>query len=238
MDCELCIHLLQLLDIVPNNMGMANVSNVPLSYIFLRGQGIKISSLVTKVCSEQNTRIPTLKNYDADKIDSGFEGAIVLEPTPGIYLDDPVSVLDYASLYPSSIIEKNLSHETFMCTQEDIDNNPEKFTWVKNIPHHIISYDDYSYQMKGKTVHKIKEDTQTTCYFAKYDENKNKRGIIPTILQTLLDQEHRDIYLFYQKHHLYQHLQNQDQKKHLKYFVINFPLDYLMMNGSLFQQKR
>lgn len=188
MDCELCIHLLQLLDIVPNNMGMANVSNVPLSYIFLRGQGIKISSLVTKVCSEQNTRIPTLKNYDADKIDSGFEGAIVLEPTPGIYLDDPVSVLDYASLYPSSIIEKNLSHETFMCTQEDIDNNPGKYDWIKNIPHHIISYDDYSYQMKGKTVHKIKEDTQTTCYFAKYDENKNKRGIIPTILQTLLDE--------------------------------------------------
>ena len=30
-------------------------------------------------------------------MDDGFEGAIVLEPTPGIYLDDPVSVLDYAS---------------------------------------------------------------------------------------------------------------------------------------------
>ena len=43
--------------------------------------------------------------------------------------------------------------------------------------------------MKGKTVHKIKEDTQTTCYFAKYNEKENgKRGIVPTILQTLLDQ--------------------------------------------------
>ena len=188
MDCELCIHLLQLLDIIPNNMGMANVSSVPLSYIFLRGQGIKISSLVVKECSKINTRIPTLKNFDSDKIDDGFEGAIVLDPTPGIYLDDPVAVLDYASLYPSSIIEKNLSHETFMCTQEEIDQKPEKYEWIQSIPHHIISYDDYSYVKKGKTVHKVKEDTQTTCYFAKYNEEKGKRGIIPTILQTLLDQ--------------------------------------------------
>tara|TARA_Y100000590_G_scaffold440652_1_gene566317 strand:+ start:2753 stop:6475 length:3723 start_codon:yes stop_codon:yes gene_type:complete len=186
MDCELCIHLLQLLDIIPNNMGMANVSTVPLSYIFLRGQGIKISSLVVKECSKLNTRIPTLKNFNGEKIDDGFEGAIVLDPTPGIYLDDPISVLDYASLYPSSIIEKNLSHETFIGTQEEIDKTPEHFEWIKDIPHNIISYDDYRYEMKGKTMHKIKEDTHTTCYFAKPKDKK--RGIIPTILQTLLDQ--------------------------------------------------
>ena len=187
MDCELCIHLLLLLDIIPNNIGMGNVSNVPLSYIFLRGQGIKITSLVTKVCNEQNTRIPTLINFSdrENKIDDGFEGAIVLDPEPGIYLEDPVSVLDYASLYPSSIIEKNLSHETFICTQEDIDKDPEKYKWINKIPHHIISYDDYNYEMKGKTLHKIKADTITTCYFAK---PKEANGIIPTILQTLLDE--------------------------------------------------
>ena len=28
-----------------------------------------------------------------------------------MYLDDPIAVVDYASLYPSSIIEKNFSHE-------------------------------------------------------------------------------------------------------------------------------
>ena len=185
MDCELCIHLLLLLDIIPNNMGMANVSSVPLSYIFLRGQGIKISSLVVKECSQLNTRIPTLKGFNGEQLDDGFEGAIVLEPTPGIYLDEPVSVLDYASLYPSSIIEKNLSHETFIGTKEEIENNPKKFEWLEDVPHNIISYDDYSYVLKGKTTHKIKEDTQTTCYFAKPKED---RGIIPTILQTLLDQ--------------------------------------------------
>ena len=45
---------------------------------------------------------------------SGYEGAIVLDPEPGIYLKGPVGVVDYASLYPSSIIEKNISHDTLI----------------------------------------------------------------------------------------------------------------------------
>ena len=53
MDCELCIHLLLQLDLIPNNIGMACVSWVPISYIFLRGQGIKINSIITKECSER-----------------------------------------------------------------------------------------------------------------------------------------------------------------------------------------
>jgi DNA polymerase elongation subunit (family B) len=187
MDCELCIHLLRQLDIVPNNIGMACVSSVPLSYIFLRGQGIKIQSLVTKECSKKNIRIPTLASFDPNKMDEGFEGAIVLEPTPGLYLEDPITVLDYASLYPNSIIEKNLSHETFICTQTEIDEHPERFNWLNDNPdeYETISYDDYKYEMKGKTLHKIKLETQTKCYFMK---KKKKEGIIPIILNHLLEQ--------------------------------------------------
>tara|TARA_A100001037_G_scaffold6017_1_gene5985 strand:- start:3932 stop:7768 length:3837 start_codon:yes stop_codon:yes gene_type:complete len=192
MDCELCIHLLLQLDLIPNNIGMATVSSVPLSYIFLRGQGIKISSISTKVCSEKETRIPTLKNFSESKMDDGFEGAIVLEPTPGIYLDDPVSVLDYASLYPSSIIEKNFSHETYICTEKEREENPNKFNKIlEKVDNFKVSYDDYESIMKGKTIHKLKKETQTTCYFAKPTKDKEgniKRGIIPVILDTLLDQ--------------------------------------------------
>ena len=145
-DCELCINLLLLLDIIPNNLAMANVSSVPVSYIFLRGQGVKITSVISKKCLERNTRIPELKkipnlkdyikmynnkvskediinkiiedsdwrkpkDYEledwyirivnqAEKGIDGFEGEeIVLEPKPGIYLEDPIAVLDYA-FYP------------------------------------------------------------------------------------------------------------------------------------------
>ena len=129
-DCALCITLMNKLDILTNNIGMANVCYVPLSFIFLRGQGIKIFSLVSKECKSENFLIPLVRpkrdelrentdsdsdegvtfDYDfTDKFtpgedledmerddDGGYEGAIVLKPTPGIYLDTPVTVLDYA----------------------------------------------------------------------------------------------------------------------------------------------
>jgi len=198
MDCELCIHLLLQLDMIPNNIGMACVSWVPLSYIFLRGQGIKINSIITKECSERKTRIPTLKGFTEGELDDGFEGAIVLDPKPGIYSDDPVSVLDYASLYPSSIIEKNFSHETYIGTEEEIKNNPEIEKVIMDIGGYDkcwgVEYDDYIYEKKGKTVHKKKADTKTKCYFVKNKMTsdgkiiKESMGIIPSVLQTLLDQ--------------------------------------------------
>lgn len=198
MDCELCIHLLLQLDMIPNNIGMACVSWVPISYIFLRGQGIKINSIITKVCSEKKTRIPTLRGFKEGQLDDGFEGAVVLDPKPGIYSDDPISVLDYASLYPSSIIEKNLSHETFIGTQEDINNNPDLEKVINDIGGYdncwAIEYDDYIYEQKGKTTHKQKADTKTICYFVKNKRTEDDKiikesiGIIPNVLLTLLDE--------------------------------------------------
>jgi DNA polymerase elongation subunit (family B) len=239
-DCELCIHLLLLLDIIPNNLGMANVSFVPASFIFLRGQGVKVTSVVSKMCDLRNTRIPELKKiprlndyikmynnkspkedilkqiiddsdwrkpYDyeledwyirivnqAEKGIDGFEGAIVLDPKPGIYLDDPIAVLDYASLYPSSIIEKNISHETLI---EDLSLLP----LIGEDNYDKIKYQNWSYVNTGKgdTIEKQMGDGETTCYFLKKEfmkeknmidnlqEGKEPMGIVPAVLKHLLD---------------------------------------------------
>jgi DNA polymerase elongation subunit (family B) len=156
MDCELCIQLMVLLDILPNNVGMAKVCYVPLSYIFLRGQGIKVNSLVTRECNNNNILIPTLKSYDPNNKE-GFEGAIVLDPverdTTGMYLVNPIAVVDYASLYPSSIIENNFSHDTFICTEKDYLENPSKYNKFKEMndfEYTSASYGDYEFTEKFK----------------------------------------------------------------------------------------
>ena len=41
-DCELCNKLTAKLQVLVNNISMANVCNVPLYYLFMRGQGVKI----------------------------------------------------------------------------------------------------------------------------------------------------------------------------------------------------
>jgi len=69
-DCVLCNKLMEKLQILTNNIGMSNVCSVPLSYIFLRGQGIKIFSLVAKKCAERKHLIPALyrKSIPSDEI--------------------------------------------------------------------------------------------------------------------------------------------------------------------------
>lgn len=59
-----------------------------------------------------------------------YKGGLVIEPKPGIYFD--VSVLDFASLYPSLIKVYNLSYETVNCPHEECRTNvvPDTSSWV------------------------------------------------------------------------------------------------------------
>jgi DNA polymerase elongation subunit (family B) len=111
MDVNLCIELILKLQMITNNMGMANVCFTPLDWIFMRGQGVKILSLVSKTCREEDYLLPTLLMDGREQ--QKYEGAFVLPPKPGAYLDDYITVLDYNSLYPNSMIAENLSHETY-----------------------------------------------------------------------------------------------------------------------------
>lgn len=172
-DCSLCNHLVMKLEIVANNMGMSNVCLVPLSFIFMRGQGIKIFSLILKQCRDAGFLIPVL-NVDKDEEnidDEGYEGAIVLEPKEGIYIDNPVSVLDYASLYPSSMISENLSHDCIVLDK--------KFDNLPGVEYLDISYDIY--EGTGDKKQKVGEKV------SRYVQPPNgKKGVIPNILMKLL----------------------------------------------------
>jgi DNA polymerase elongation subunit (family B) len=189
-DCVLCNYILKKLEILIKNFGMANVCNVPLSYIFFRGQGIKVLSLVAKECKNSNVIIPVKKFmkfdsdlnmfdndnkiYDEDFIentnvidDTGYEGAIVLTPKPGIYIDNPIAILDYASLYPSCMISENISHDSYI-------DNPV----YDNLPNY--TYIDVEYIAKDKYGNETTEKNR----YAQFPDGK--KGIIPTTLQKLL----------------------------------------------------
>jgi DNA polymerase elongation subunit (family B) len=125
-DCDLTVELYKKLDVFNNAMAMANACSVPVGYIFTRGQGIKIESLIFKECykrrqciivQETQPRRPddyVSKEGDEDVVQDSYEGAIVLTPTPGFYFETPIGVADFASLYPSTIISENISHDTLV----------------------------------------------------------------------------------------------------------------------------
>ena len=116
-DCDLVIDLYKKLETFNNSMSMANVCSVPVSYIFTRGQGIKIESLMFKYCRELNIVIPVLP-VPTQGGDDSYEGAIVLDPQPGFYATSPIGVCDFASLYPSTIVSENISHDSLLWVKD------------------------------------------------------------------------------------------------------------------------
>jgi DNA polymerase elongation subunit (family B) len=195
-DCALCNRLMGKLSILTNNIGMANVCHVPLSYLFLRGQGVKIFSLVARQCRLEDHLIPVIrkkqkktdeqkaeqekndKNFDKfvnyltyrdeaeasddEEDDEGYEGATVFPPVKGVHYS-PIPVLDFASLYPNSMILMNLSHESFV--------NDDKYDNLPGYKYHEIHYTSSS----GNTV---------KCRFAEKEDGT--KSIIPRILMDLL----------------------------------------------------
>jgi DNA polymerase elongation subunit (family B) len=117
-DCDLVIDLYRKLETFNNTMCMANVCSVPLSYIFIRGQGIKIESLIFKACKERDILIPVLSSPKQGSAEDSYEGAIVLNPDPGFYSVSPIGVCDFASLYPSTIVSENISHDSLLWVKD------------------------------------------------------------------------------------------------------------------------
>ena len=204
MDCILVTRLFDKLDIFINNFGMAQVCSVPFSYLFLRGQGIKLLSFVSKIAATKGYLLPVLPNDEES--DEKYEGAIVLRPQSDIYFE-PIVVADFNSLYPSCMISENLSHDSYVSSKiiaatEDYrdynaialepDNIYEKqlldgkyvdWTYVD------IMYDIYSYvpeHKNGKAMKKMKKiiSGHKICRFAQ--PPNGEKSIIPTILIDLL----------------------------------------------------
>lgn len=173
-DCCLINRLIHKLKIIENNIGMGNVCLVPLNFLFRRGQGIKIFSLIAKQCMDRDTLIPVIKSFRENVIedDEGYEGAVVLDPKEGIYLNEPIVVFDYGSLYPSSMIARNLSHDCYLIDEKYRVEDP-------NIDYMDVSYD--LYEGKGDKKKKVGEKV---CTFVQYKDGK--KGIIADILDMLL----------------------------------------------------
>ena len=186
-DCELVNHLIMKLEVIANNIGMGNVCLVPFSYLFMRGQGIKIFSLVAQICREEEFLI---KNIDKDSVDqSSYEGAIVFDPKPGVYFE-PIAVMDYASLYPSSMISENISHDSIVSAKEyDLEDKLVKEDGNKDYDNlEDYNYTDIQYDVFKLIEEKGKEEKKKVGYkVCRFAENKNgDKALLPRTLKKLL----------------------------------------------------
>ncbi len=178
-DCDLVLTLMAKLDTLVNARGMSDVCRVPIQYIFLRGQGIKIYSAVVYNASKRNQMIMTQESVDGD---TSYEGAIVLPPKIGMYLDQPIPVLDFNSLYPSNMIAYNLSPDTLVYVKNyDMNGKLRNPEVVKKFEGYQI--DEVGYDLKdddGKTI------GRQVCGYAQPTSDPNTIGLLPITLDILL----------------------------------------------------
>ncbi|CAH2267635.1 jg16926 [Pararge aegeria aegeria] len=109
-DAYLPLKLLNKLMCIINYMEMARVTGVPLLCLLTRGQQIKVVSQLLRKAKEAGYLMPVHQGQGSD---DQFEGATVIEPKKGYY-SDPISTLDFASLYPSIMMAHNLCYTTLV----------------------------------------------------------------------------------------------------------------------------
>ena len=136
-DALLPIRLIDRLMIMINIVEMARVTGVPITYLLTRGQSVKGTlysntvpynnhSVLAQILRESSVRdliLPVVKVGQSDQ----FEGATVIDPVRGYYRD-PITTLDFASLYPSIMRAHNLCYTTLINNKSEKDNlGPDDF---------------------------------------------------------------------------------------------------------------
>ena len=196
-DCNLVHHLMNKIDVITGYVEMSRICSIPINFLVFRGQGIKLTSYVAKKCREKDTLMPDL---DKGLGNEGFEGAIVLPPKCSMYMDNPVACVDYSSLYPSSMISQNLSHDSKVWTKEyDLEGNLIRQTGEKdengnyiydNLKdyHYIdLEFDSFEWRRnpaKPSARAEKKKVGKKVCRWAQFPDNR--KGIMPSILEELL----------------------------------------------------
>ena len=212
LDCILPINLMRKLDVIQKNAAMSNVCKVPMNFLFTRGQGIKLFSLVLyyahNIFADDMLLIKTKQGKSES---TGYEGAIVFEPKKGFHTT-PTAVGDFNSLYPNSMIARNISHDTIVDSDSPFANEDgtPNFDMLNKAGYttFTVEYDDNTYidekyinkdgsvdKDSAKDIYNLNNLTfvkdkgwlstvKKHCTFVQSD--KYRTGLLPEILKMLL----------------------------------------------------
>ena len=189
-DCELVNRLAEDLRVVVNGMGLANMTFVPLPFIYIRGQGIKIYSRVARECQARRNVIVDHDDADEDADaaeEDSYEGATVQPPVAGMH--ENVMCVDFASLYPSLMIALALCMSTL--------HDPEMLPWVPDAdwapltdPDNEVNTVQFDViQGRGAKRRRLREER---CDFVVRKPREGDpspwRGMLPEFLKTMLEE--------------------------------------------------
>lgn len=114
---------------------LMRITRLPMQDLFRLQISAWIKSLLLAEHRRLNCLVPRMSELEErggfDRTNTEkFQGAYVIDPIPGIHFQ--VAVLDFSSLYPTTIKTRNLSYETINCLHPECKNNrlPEIGYWI------------------------------------------------------------------------------------------------------------
>ncbi len=167
-DSEVTSFLFQKLKTWVDSCQMSSIMGVPIFDLSTQGQQVKIYAQIYRDCFLKNTVVE--KNGYVCEKDESYTGAIVLTPIPGLH--ENVVTFDFASLYPSVIVEKNICYSTWVIDPNIPDEDCHVLEWEDHIncPH---------------DTEKRSDKKKVMCAKRKYRFLKTPQGILPNILTRL-----------------------------------------------------
>lgn len=204
-DCVVSLNILLKLQKFHDMIELARAGKVLLDWVFGRGQECKAQALTVEAFFRNGLIFPAVprstevdqthvaKEETEGKKSTGtrYGGALVVPTKSGIYFKDPLTTLDFASLYPSIMMAHNLCFSTWV--------KPEDFEWASKMFDVIMtSHGDYFINFHINEIDrrraKLKEieaignpeaiETEQTS-FDQYMALR-RRGVVPVILETLV----------------------------------------------------
>lgn len=112
-DTVLLLELDKKLMLGVNTWALTRVLGVTPDVAINRGLVHKLMCKLKQYTERYNFIIPTFTEDQKPKFEGKYQGAFVLDPDVG-FIEHPVCVLDYASLYPSLMIYYNLSYDSYL----------------------------------------------------------------------------------------------------------------------------
>ena len=112
-DTALLLELDKKLMLGVNTWALTKVLGVTPDVAVNRGLVHKLMCKLKQYTERYNFLIPTFTEEQKPTFNGKYQGAFVLDPDVGFH-EDPVCVLDYASLYPSLMVYYNLSYDSYL----------------------------------------------------------------------------------------------------------------------------
>ncbi|MGB9708960.1 DNA-directed DNA polymerase [Infirmifilum uzonense] len=113
--------------VLPFAIQLSSLVGLPLDQVFAASVGNRVEWHLIRKAYSFNELVPNSKERPLET----YAGAIVLKPEPGIH--ENIAVLDFSSMYPNIMIKYNVSPDTYV--PPDLEVDPEEVNIAPGVGH-------------------------------------------------------------------------------------------------------